>query len=204
LAEDILADWNIVERDVVDWEQPSLQLERPQFARKDLVGINALLFVNKTNVSGARPQDVDDFRSVAERFWKVVAKIPNLASPDAKLLTVAAQPVVLKALAKLAFDFGKGRSADQSSLNFLLEAIPSLDFKHSNKLWRYYQMTGDAREKHFPGLAAFLPSEEEGNRDLGAVDAFDRMRFGAKHNDIYPILGDMIRWQLKLPNRRAE
>jgi hypothetical protein len=29
-------------------------------------------------------------------------------------------------------------------------------------------------------------------------------RFGAKHNDIYPILGDMIRWQLKLPSRHAE
>ena len=27
------------------------------------------------------------------------------------------------------------------------------------------------------------------------------MRFGAKHNDIYPIIGDMIRWKLKLPNR---
>jgi hypothetical protein len=30
------------------------------------------------------------------------------------------------------------------------------------------------------------------------------MRFGAKHNDIFPILGDMIRWSLKLPSRQAE
>jgi len=29
------------------------------------------------------------------------------------------------------------------------------------------------------------------------------MRFGAKHDDIYPILADMIRWKLDLPNRNA-
>lgn len=30
------------------------------------------------------------------------------------------------------------------------------------------------------------------------------MRFGAKQNDIYPVIGDMIRWKLNLPNRHAE
>ena len=29
------------------------------------------------------------------------------------------------------------------------------------------------------------------------------MRFGAKHNDIYPIIADMIRWKLALPSRKA-
>ena len=28
------------------------------------------------------------------------------------------------------------------------------------------------------------------------------MRFGAKHNDIFPIIGDMIRWKLGLLSRR--
>jgi hypothetical protein len=28
------------------------------------------------------------------------------------------------------------------------------------------------------------------------------MRFGAKHNDIFPILSDMIRWKTGLPSRR--
>jgi hypothetical protein len=28
------------------------------------------------------------------------------------------------------------------------------------------------------------------------------MRFGAKHNDIFPILADMIRWTTGLPSRR--
>jgi hypothetical protein len=30
------------------------------------------------------------------------------------------------------------------------------------------------------------------------------MRFGNKHNDIYPILADMIRWKLDLPNRHKK
>ena len=29
------------------------------------------------------------------------------------------------------------------------------------------------------------------------------MRFGAKHNDIFPVLADMIRWKLRLPNRHT-
>jgi hypothetical protein len=29
------------------------------------------------------------------------------------------------------------------------------------------------------------------------------MRFGAKHNDIYPIIGDMIRWKLDFPSRHS-
>lgn len=28
------------------------------------------------------------------------------------------------------------------------------------------------------------------------------MRFGAKHNDMFPILADMVRWATDLPSRR--
>lgn len=47
----------------------------------------------------------------------------------------------------------------------------------------------------FPGLKSYLPSEETGNRDIGGFNA-GLMRFGSKHNDIFPIIGDMIRYQL--------
>jgi hypothetical protein len=30
------------------------------------------------------------------------------------------------------------------------------------------------------------------------------MRFGAKYNDIFPILGDMIRWKVELSNRHQQ
>jgi hypothetical protein len=52
------------------------------------------------------------------------------------------------------------------------------------------------------GLAAYLPPSDDGaNRDIGAFQG-GVMRFGAKHNDIFPIIGDMIRWRLGLPSRQ--
>jgi hypothetical protein len=55
-------------------------------------------------------------------------------------------------------------------------------------------------EKGLCGLAEYLPSSETGNRDIGSYQE-RAMRFGSKHNDIYPMIGDMIRWKLGLPNR---
>jgi hypothetical protein len=111
--------------------------------------------------------------------------------------------VVLKALAKLAYDFGFGRQKSQDALAKLLEGVPRLNFSHDDPMWRYYQFTPEDRDRWgLAGLEEYLPPEEGGNRDLGAYNEKDRvMRFGAKHNDIYPILGDMIRWRLKLPQR---
>jgi hypothetical protein len=53
-------------------------------------------------------------------------------------------------------------------------------------------------------VVEYLRAEDGSNRDIGKRDAKGRMRFGSKHNDIYPILGDMIRWRLKLPNRHEQ
>jgi hypothetical protein len=37
-------------------------------------------------------------------------------------------------------------------------------------------------------------------KDIGRFDQ-GKMRFGTAHNDIYPVIGDMIRWKLHLPPR---
>jgi hypothetical protein len=108
---------------------------------------------------------------------------------------------VLKALAKLAYDFAIGRSENSTHLETLLNGISKLDFSHDNPMWRYYELSSPDRARKTPGLDIYLPSDEEGNRDIGGLDESGKMRFGAKHNDIYPIIGDMIRWRLKLPNR---
>ena len=50
------------------------------------------------------------------------------------------------------------------------------------------------------GKKAAGGADEGGNRDIGSFQA-GFMRFGAKHNDIYPIIGDMIRWKLGLSSR---
>jgi hypothetical protein len=79
-----------------------------------------------------------------------------------------------------------------------------MDLTHVNPCWRYY-LAGDGTHELTQGLEQYLPPSGDGaNRDIGGWDAKDRlMRFGAKHNDIFPIIGDMMRWMTGLPSRHA-
>ena len=176
-------------------------------ARKDLVSINALLFLNKTTINGAMPADINAKDTYGCRFWEAIARIPGWGEQGAKRNTVAAQPAVLKSLAKLAYDFAYGREQDQSHLETLLMAVEEgeIDFSHSNPMWRYFEMSPEEKEQYFPGLADAVTPEEAGiNLDLGNFDASaGLMRFGPKHNDIQRHVGDMIRWKLGLPKRKA-
>jgi hypothetical protein len=199
IDDDSTLDWSIIEKDVSDWHS-----DQGAITRKDLVSINARLFLNKTNISGATPSQVEPNKGKVLAFWSSVVAIPYLGLPGAKIKTVAAQPVVLKALAKLAYDFGLGKKADEALFGKLLDDLAGVDFSHTNPMWQYYQLTSDERIKAgVEGLAAFLPTDDEGyNRDIGNFDPIAKtMRFGAKVNDIFPIIGDMIRWKLQLPSR---
>jgi hypothetical protein len=188
----------VSEKDISDWSSHDGSM-----ARKDIVAVNSILFLNKTNPKGASPVQVERMEEVATKLWSAVSGIKGFGEPGAKLKTVAAQPVVLKALAKLVYDFAVGRKADERHLQTLLDGIGTLDFSHANPMWRYYEMSREERARLVPGLSDYLP-DDEGNRDVGGTDEEGRMRFGAKHNDIYPILGDMVRWKLGLPSRQAD
>jgi hypothetical protein len=176
-------------------------------ARKDLVAINALLLLNKTTINGATPADVNSKEHYATRFWEAIAQIPNWGVAGAKKNTVAAQPAVLKSLAKLAYDFAYGRDQNSEHMERLFAAIEDgeIDFSHVNPMWRYFEMTAEEKEKYCPGMADAVTSEESGiNLDLGSYDsASGVMRFGPKHNDIQRHVGDMIRFKLGLPKRKA-
>lgn len=191
----------VTEQDVKNWND-----DEGGITRKDLVAVNALLFLNKTNINGASPAMVQGKTGVAYRFWTAVDAIPGFGEDKAREKTVAAQPVVLKALAKLVYDFAfsNRRPANGDELvDDLLGKLTDIDFSHDNPLWRYYELTDAERHAHgLTGLSAYLPSEESGNRDIGSHQG-GLMRFGAKHNDIYPILADMIRWRLGFPSRRG-
>lgn len=192
----------IADRDVVNWQD-----DEGRISRKDLVAVNAHLFLNKTNINGAAPPIVDARKPIALRFWTAVCAVPNFGEVGAKQKTVAAQPVVLKALAKLTYDFAFGKHQNETLLDRFLDGVTDLDFSHENPMWRFYQLTDDERiVAGLESLRAFLPSDDEGrNRDVGAFDVkAGVMRFGAKHNDIFPIIGDMIRWKLDLPNRHEK
>lgn len=200
LIDDGVLEATVVEKDVINWQE-----DGGVISRKDLIGVNAILFLNKTNISGANPGDVAEKMAYAQRFWERVSAINGFGAPGAKKNTVAAQPVVLKALAKLAYLFGYGRNANPAALEKLFSGISAVDFSHGNNMWRYYMLPPEERDMLCPGLKDYLPKDEGGaNRDLGGFDAKEGvMRFGGKHNDIFPILGDMIRWTLGLPGRNT-
>lgn len=194
--------FDIVDRDVVvsDWSA-----DPGSMSRKDMVAINSHLFLNRSNAKGAKQAEVEPRRAIALRFWKAVAEIPGLGARGARSSTVAAQPVILKALGKVMYDLSFGRGANWLLRDRLLNGIKDVDFSHTNPIWDYYNMSSEARESAgIADLTSYLPATDEGvNRDIGARDGEGRMRFGAKHNDIIPIIGDMIRWSLRLPNRHS-
>lgn len=179
-------------------------------ARKDVTSVNARLFMNKTNINGATNDILQTGEVTAKLFWLAVAKIPSFGQKNAHKNTVAAQPVVLKALAKLAYDFKLSRRKPENGdelFERLLAAIDQtgerkIDFNHDNPLWRYYELSQQERDAYgLTTLAAYLPDESTGNRDIGQFQN-PYFRFGSKHNDIFPIIGDMIRWQLGFPSRK--
>jgi hypothetical protein len=204
LVEGDLLHAHIVEKDIVDWRN-----DPGAITWKDLTAVNAILILNKTNIKNAQPSEVGNRLEVARRFWSQINQIDHFGQPEARRKTVAAQPVVLKAMAKLVYDFAFGRSQDQEFLNRLLSRIPELDLSHTNPMWRFYEMNATQRvSSGLAGLAEYLPADqpdENGsmpNRDIGRFEPGDQtMRFGAKHNDIFPLIGDMIRWRLNFPSR---
>lgn len=191
----------VSEADVKDWSD-----DKGNLPRKDMVAVNAILFLNKTNISSATPPLLEGKEETAYRFWTAVDAIDGFGEEHARQQTVAAQPVVLKAIAKLVFDFSfsNRRPSDGEELTEkLLSNLTDIDFSHENPMWRYYEYSPEERSRYgLTGLSAYLPPEDTGNRDIGSFQG-GFMRFGAKHNDIYPILGDMVRWKLGFPSRHS-
>lgn len=192
---------SITESEAKDWTEDSGAL-----VLKDLVAVNAIAFLNKGNIAGATPAVIEPRESNIMHLWSRISEIPNFGNHRAKEKTVAAQPVLLKALAKIAYDlnFSNRKPADAEDLyKLFLDGLTDIDFSHGNPMWNYYGMSeGERLDSGLRGLENYLPDDTSGaNRDIGAMQG-GFMRFGAKHNDIYPILADMIRWALKLPSRR--
>jgi len=193
----------VTDSEAKDWSEDSGAL-----VLKDVVAINAIAFLNKGNVAGATPSVIEPREEPILNLWSRVTEISEFGSNRAKEKTVAAQPVVLKALAKIAFDlnFNNRRPENAAELySGFLERLTSVNFSHKNPMWNYYSLTDEERvAAALEGLKDHLPEEVPGvNRDIGSLQG-GFMRFGAKHNDIFPILADMIRWATGLPSRRTE
>ncbi len=193
---------SVTDNEVKDWAEDTGAL-----VLKDVVAINAIAFLNKGNIAGATPAVVEPREPAVLDLWSRIVEVPEFGAVHAKEKTVAAQPVVLKAFAKIAYDlnFSNRKPVDGEVLwSRFLDALPEIDLSHQNPMWQYYAMTPEERENSgLADLAAYLPDDTglTVNRDIGAFQG-GLMRFGAKHNDIYPILADMFRWKAGLPSRR--
>lgn len=193
-----LINWELIEKDNTDWNT-----DTGAISRKDLVSINARLFLNSTNISKAKPAKIEERKEKAYEFWAAVGNIPYLGEPGAKLKTLAAQPVMLKAIAKLAYDFGFGRNANQQYFNILIDEIETFDFSHTNPVWRIFDLTPEQVDNYdLKELWDYLPNNKSVNREIGNYSEEDKtFRFSLKVNDVVPLIGDIIRWKLNLPNR---
>lgn len=191
----------IIDGEIKDWSEDTGAL-----VLKDVVAINATAFLNKANIAGATPAIVEPRENTVLELWGQIVQIPGFGEDRAKENTAAAQPVVLKALAKITYDLNFNNRRPNNSADLyekFLESISEIDFSHGNPMWRYYEMTdGERLDAGLEELAAYLPDDTgSANRDIGSYQG-GHFRFGAKHNDIYPILADMIRWKAGLPSRR--
>ena len=191
---------DVSDKDVKNWSE-----DTGAIVLKDLVAVNAIAFLNKGNVSGATPALIEPRQDVVSQMWEAISSIPGFGDEKSKEITVAAQPVVMKAIAKLVYDFKfNKRRSDNADEQFtkLISNLPNIDFSHKNPVWRYYVFSEQDRVvNRVAELSHYLPTSEDGaNRDIGGYQD-GVMRFGAKHNDIFPLLADMIRWQLGLDNR---
>lgn len=200
-----ILDWD----DVADGDQTNWAKDTGRWTFRDLAATNAILFLNKTSIASATPADVEDKYATACRMWGAVANVPGFGREGAKANTVMAQPVVVKAIAKLVYDLGYGRRRDENAdadLERLLMSLAQVNFSHTNPVWRFYEMTEQERIKaKLNDLRSYLPDNGDTNRAIGHFDVQNKwFKFGTRHNDIYPVIGDMIRWMLKLPSRTAE
>jgi hypothetical protein len=191
---------HISDTEAKDWSE-----DNGSIVLKDAVAVNAIAFLNKGNIAGATPAVVEPREPTILKMWGLIREIPDFGADRAKEKTVAAQPVVLKAIAKIAYDlnFSNRRPENGTELyEQFLEQLAEIDFSHANPMWQYYSMTaGERLNNGLQGLAEYLPADDGSvNRDIGAFQG-GFMRFGAKHNDIYPILADMLRWSTGLPSR---
>ena len=177
----------------------------------ELASVNAIAFQNKTNVRGAVPTLVAERKGTVRAMWDAIRDIDGFGDGDTSVIS---QIVVQKAIGKLVYDFAFSRSAteeDAEHLQTLLNNLNDVDFSHANPVWRYFLLPEDQRKpgpkqpKAMKGIEAYLAKDEYGQvleRDIGSFQN-GRLVFSVKHNDVYPVIADLIRFKLGLPSRHA-
>ena len=189
------------DKDVSDWHT-----DDGSISRKDIQTVTCLLGLGKSNSKTATPALVEQRRAYLVKFWEMINKAESFGVEKAKSKTLLAQPVVLKALAKLGFDLAHGHTniRNEEGYRKLYESInnKTLEFSHSDEIWQSLFMDEATRESKFPGISNYIHIPQDTNLDAGTYDPENGwVRFGSRHNDIFPRLGDIIRFKLNLKPR---
>ena len=201
LIEEKLLSFKVSPSDQSDWSK-----DDGSISRKDVNNVTSLLCLGKTSSKTSTPQIIADRESYLTKFWETICLVPDFGKPGAKMKTIIAQPVVLKSLAKLSFDLGYGHQQiqDKDGLGILFQKMRSgeIDFSHQNPIWRCLFLSNEERLKEFPGIEKYVFISDGINLDAGTYDPTNEwVRFGNRHNDIFPRLGDIVRFLVDLKPR---
>lgn len=161
-----------------------------------LNAINARMFLNASSMDGAKATVVNPRVAQGFEFWDAVMKIPNITD---RKKCVAAQPALLKAMARAYYDICWGRghgNLPEDTASKFLEALPQVDFSHNNPLWH---LDKNAILNFKNGLAMSktldecLPDNWK-NKVVGAMDSQGCFRYDSRHNEILVLLAPIIRY----------
>ncbi|WP_158620319.1 MULTISPECIES: DNA sulfur modification protein DndB [Corallococcus] len=180
---------SIVEEGRVDWDDP-------QWMKLDsLNAVNARLFLNQTTISGATASVIEREED-AWAFWTAVTKIPGIFDRGQ---SVAAQPALLKSIARVYFEILWGRKPEGREVaEKFLGRLPTIDFSHGNQLWNIENL-GDEKLSHYPKLLDYLPDNWRQKSIGGLIDG--KLRFGSRHNESILVLPGIIRYLAELSPR---
>ena len=177
--------------------------DEPVIYRDDLVSTNAMLFAGATNSAGITASIVTPHIDYGIDFWKAVAAQPHFGEQGWEVKTLLSEPVMLKALAQLAYTFHGSREKDLECRDRFIKDLYNgeIDFSHENSMWYLYLKDDAERNDLDPTLSDYLTPDV--GRKSYAVVRDNRLDFGPNTRDIARYLGDLMRWQLKLPPRRG-
>ncbi len=169
--------------------------------RDDLVSSNAMLFAGATNQAGIGASAVAPHSEYGRAFWKAVAIQDHFGEDGWEGKTLLSEPVMIKALAGLAYTFHDSREKDHAVRDrFIADLLAKkINFSHQDPLWAIYFKNDDEREELDPKLNDYLTPDA--GRKSYAVWQGDRLSFAQNTRDIARYLGDLIRWKLNLPPR---
>jgi hypothetical protein len=165
LVNDLIPEGLVSEKGQVDWDDK-------EWIRLDSLNtVNARLLLNHGNIDNAKSSVVAPRVEDGKAFWEAVLSIPNVTDRSKSL---AAQPAMLKAIAKCFYDLKWARGSGRKALPIdtadkFLAALPSVDFSHGN-----FQFRGVTKA-------------------TGSLYPDGTWRFAPTHNEIVPILASTLR-----------